>query len=143
MMKTRVLSLVVTMIFVVSISFAEDKITIEDTYGTWINSDYNVKQYGRAKEINHPDGTAEWYYRVTDIEPGFTLKYTIKDSWYDKEGNFWIKCTFYTIEENSTSYMLFKFSNSGKIRESVWSGVKYPDEMSPIGGNYRIHYRQE
>ena len=142
-MKTRMLFVLIALLFVVSVSFAGDKITIEDTYGAWINSDYNTEKYGRAKEINHPDGTSEWYYRVTDIEPCYTLKYSITDSWYDKEGNFWIKCIFYTIEENSTSYMIFKFSDSGKVRESVWSGVKYPDEMSPIGGNYSIYYRQE
>ena len=142
-MKTRMLVVLIALVLSESVSLSDDEITFEDTYGTWINSDYNTETYGRAKEINHPDGTAEWYYRVTDIKPCYTPKYTIKDSWYDKEGNLWIKCTFFTIEENTTSYMIFKFSNSGKVRESVWSGAKYPDEMSPIGGNYRIHYRQE
>jgi len=141
-MKIRVLYLIIPMIFVLSISFAENKITVEDIFGTWINSDYNEK-YGRAKEIHHPDGTSEWYSKETDTEHGYTLKYTITDIWYNEEGNLWIKSTFFTIEDSSTGYIIFKFSDSGKVRESVWSEAKYPDEMSPIGGNYAIHYRHE
>ena len=77
-------------------------------------------------------------------KPSFTFSYTLSDSWYDNEGNFWIKYTFYSFEEDGYSgYIIFKFSDSGKVRESVWSGAKYPDEMSQIGGNYAIHYRQE
>ncbi len=77
---------------------------------------------------------------------------TIIGSWYDKEGNLWIKWTIFWEEERSSykepvggdlySYGLFKFSDSGKTRESVRSAQDYPDEMSLIAGNYAIHYRQ-
>ena len=141
-MKTRILLLVLMLLFGISVSFAGDKITIEDTYGTWINSDYNEK-YGRAKEIHHPDGTSEWYGKITNTEPGYTLKYTITDSWYDKEGNLWITYTWFSIEEGTSGYIIHKFSDSGKVREKVSSSQDYPDEMSPIAGNYSILYRQE
>jgi len=141
-MKSKTFMLVITLLLATSVSFAEEKIRIEDTYGTWVNSDYNEK-YGWAKEIFHPDGTSEWYSKITDKKPSLTFSYTLSDSWYDNEGNFWIRYTFYTFEEDGYSgYKILKFSDSGKVRESVWSGVKYPDEMSPIGGNYAIHYRQ-
>ena len=151
-MKTRMLILVIILLFTVSVSFAGGKISIEDTYGTWVNADYNEKgQY--VKEIDHPDGTYVLYLKLTDTEPTWIGEKTIIDSWYDKEGNLWIKCTIFWEEERSsyerevggqsTSYRLYKYSDSGKVRESVWSYQDYPDEMSPIGGNYAIHYRQE
>jgi hypothetical protein len=40
-MKTRKLILAVIFIFATIVIFAGKKITFEDTYGTWINSDYN------------------------------------------------------------------------------------------------------
>ncbi len=151
-MKSRMLILVIILLFTVSVSFAGGKISIEDTYGTWVNADYNEKgQY--VKEIDHPDGTYDLYLKLTDTEPTWIGEKTIIDSWYDKEGNLWIKWTIFWEEERSSykqpvgsnpnSYGLFKFSDSGKVRESVRSNKDYPDEMSPIGGNYAIHYRQE
>ena len=142
-MKTRKLALLIVLLLMVSLSFADDKISIDDIYGIWINSDYNGNYPPRAKEIHHPEDTSEWYYRVTDSEPGYTFKYTRTDSWHDNEGNLWIKYTWYCNEDSTSGYMIIKLSDSGKTRESVYSEVKYPDEMSPIGGNYAIHYRQE
>ena len=146
------LILVIILLFTVSVSFAGGKISIDDIYGTWVNADYNEKgQY--AKEIDHPDGTYDCYQKLTDTEPTWIGEKTIIDNWYDKEGNLWIKWTIFWEEERSSykqpvgsnpnSYGLFKFSDSGKVRESVRSNKDYPDEMSPIGGNYAIHYRQE
>jgi len=141
-MKSVTLIFMIVLFFSISVSFAENKITTEDTYGTWINADYNEK-YGRAKEIHHPEGISEWYSKVKDTKPAFTLNYTLTDSYYDDVGNLWMKYTFLTIEDGSTGYIIFKFSESGKVRESVWMEARYPDEMSPIGGNYVIHYRKE
>jgi hypothetical protein len=151
-MKARTLILVVILLLATFVLFAGKKISIEEAYGTWVNSDYNEKgQF--AKEIDHPDGTYDLYQRLTDTEPTWIGEKTIKDSWYDKEGNLWIKWTIFWDEEKSsykravggggTYYGLFKFSDSGKVRESVRSAQDHPDEMSPIAGNYAIHYRQE
>jgi hypothetical protein len=145
-------ALVIVVLLAVSVSFAGDKISIDDIYGTWINADYNTKGQ-MAKVIEHPDGTYDRYLKVTDPEPTWIAEKTITGSWYDEEGNLWVKCTYFFEEERSsyqreeggkiTYYGLYKFSDSGKVRESVWSVQDYPDEMSPIGGNYEIHYRQE
>ncbi len=151
-MKTRTLILVIIFLVVISVLFAGKKISIEDTYGTWVNADYNTKGQ-MAKEIDYPNGTYAEYQQLTDTEPTWIGEKTIIDSWYDKEGNLWIKWTIFWDEEKSSYkkvvggggpwYGLFKFSDSGKVRESVRSNKDYPDEMSPIGGNYAIHYRQE
>ncbi|MHA2218900.1 MAG: hypothetical protein ACXACY_23505, partial [Candidatus Hodarchaeales archaeon] len=61
-MKTRmfVSILILALLFAVSVSFASDKIKIEDTYGTWVNSDYNTEvQF--AKIICYADGTIAVY----------------------------------------------------------------------------------
>jgi hypothetical protein len=148
-MKTRTLIFVIVLLFALFVSFAGDKISIEDIYGTWVNSDYNENAY-MGKAIEHPDGTYELFNKVTDTEPAWTRKEIITDSWYDKEGNLWISYTFeeiylYTVVDlpDFSGYGLYKFSDSGKVRENVWAQADYPDEMSPIGGNYSIHYRQE
>ncbi|HUT65974.1 MAG TPA: hypothetical protein VMZ05_07470 [Spirochaetota bacterium] len=150
-MKTRTYLSIFILLVAVLVLFAGKKISIEDTYGTWVNADYNEKGQ-MAKEIDHPDGTYDRYPKLTDTEPTWIAEKTITGSWYDEEGNLWVKCTYFFEEERSsfqyeegsllTYYGVYKFSDSGKIRESVWSVQGYPDEMSPIAGNYAIHYRQ-
>ena len=82
----------IVLFLAVSLSFGEDKISIDDIYGTWVNPDYNEKgQY--AKIINNPDGTYEWYSKDTDTEPAWTGQHTITDSWHDRKGNLWVKST--------------------------------------------------
>ena len=77
-MNARMLILVIILLLLFSLSFAGDKITIEDTYGTWVNSDYN-EVYKPAKSIYHSDGTYELYSKVTDTKPAVTGKNTITD----------------------------------------------------------------
>ena len=133
--------MIVILLFAVSLLFAEDAISIDDIYGTWVNADYNEKA-PRAKWIRHNDGTLELYNKVNDNETSYTGKETMTGSWYDEEGNLWTQSiTFFN--DGSMSYLLSKYSDSGNVWELVWSEAKYPDEMSPIGGNYSIYYRQE
>jgi len=143
-MNARTLVFMVAIILAVPISFAEDKIEIEDTYGTWVNSDYNEKGQD-AKVVINPDGTVVSYAKETDKEPKWTGQFTITDSWHDNEGNLWINREGIAVKTEQMSqyiYLLYKFSNDGTVCELVWSGADYPTEMSPIGGNYEIHYRQ-
>jgi hypothetical protein len=141
-MKTKTLILVVVLFFAVSLLFAEDEISVNDIYGTWVNADYNQKsQY--AKWINLPDGTYEVYNKIMGSEKDSSGKQTITDSWYDEEGNLWIQCIYERETDDTVAYVVYKLSDSGKIRETVWSKVDYPEEMSPIGGEYSLHYRQE
>ncbi len=77
-MKTRTLISVLIFIMAVLViaescatgqrAHVNKKISIDETYGTWVNSDYNEKgQY--AKEVDHPDGTYDLYQKLTDPEP--------------------------------------------------------------------------
>jgi hypothetical protein len=146
-MKPRVLVLVIALVLVVSLSFAGDKISLDDIYGTWVNSDYNEKAQS-AKIVSNPDGTELLYSKETDTEPAWTSESTITDYWYDEEGNLWVKYSWVNKEleasgYTSSGYSLSKYSDSGTVCESVWSQVDYPDEISPIGGNYEIYYRQK
>ncbi len=140
-MKSRMLILVIILLFTVSVSFAGGKISIEDTYGTWVNADYNEKgQF--AKVINNPDGTYEMYNKDTDTEPVWKDKYTVTDSWHDRKGNLWVKSTFVNDVTGLTGYKLSKYSKDGTTWENVWSAGDYPAEMSPIAGTHSILYRQ-
>ena len=140
-MKTRALVMVIVLLIVVSLLFAEDKISVDNTYGTWVNSDYNEKGQA-AKVVSNPDNTFEFYNTETHTETTWTAKITITDSWNDSEGNLWIKFIAYWNESDATSYYLSKHSNSGTVWEMVGSGIDYPKELSPIAGLYFILYRQ-
>ncbi|MHA2344572.1 MAG: hypothetical protein ACXADW_22170 [Candidatus Hodarchaeales archaeon] len=59
--------MVVVLLLVISLSFAEDKISIEDIYGTWVNSDYNEKGQIAKVVINH-DGSEFGYHNETSTE---------------------------------------------------------------------------
>jgi len=140
-MKIITMFLGIALLFAVSVSFAGDKITIEDIYGTWVNADYNEKGQMAIVVINH-DGTLLGYDKETSTEYYFKNDFTITDNWHDPEGNLWIKHIWVNNEENESGYALHKLSNSGKVKETIWSQIDYPDEISPIAGTYEIHYRQ-
>ena len=141
-MKTRMLVLLIALLVVVTLSFAGDKITINDIYGTWVNADYNEKGQA-AKVISNSDNTFEFYNADIHTEPTWTAKITITDNWNDSEGNLMIKFIADWTESGATSYYLSKHSNSGAVWEMVGSGVDYPEELSPIAGLYFILYRQQ
>jgi hypothetical protein len=84
-MKTRMF----VSILILALLFA-DKIKIEDTYGTWVNSDYNTEvQF--AKIICYADGTIAVYEKETDTEAKWIGQCAITNSWCDLEGNLWIE----------------------------------------------------
>ena len=143
-MKTRTsLSVIVLLLFAVSLLFAEDAISIDDIYGTWINPDYNDKGL-QAKVVINPDNTSQWYKRVTDTtDPDYEAAITFTDSWYDEEGNLWIKYTAVWSPKGNISYGLSMINQSGTVWEKVQSGVDYPEKLSPIAGTHSILYRQE
>jgi hypothetical protein len=142
-LKIRTLVLGIILLFTVSVSLAGDKISIDDIYGTWINSDYEWGVYEEVIILN-PDGTIVGYDMETDTEPEYTIQSTITDSWNDNEGNLWIEYEGPGVGVFGDFYIywLNKFSNKGTVWESVFSFVDYPDELSPIGGIYIIYYRQ-
>ncbi len=142
-MKTRRLLSIFILLVAVLVLFAGKKISIEDTYGTWVNSDYSVSAEAEVIICN-PDETVIGYSKATDTDIDWTLQYTITDSWYDDEGNLCVKYegAVDRVQTSSHLYFLNKFSNDGTVWELVWSGVDYPTEMSRIGGNYTIYYRQ-
>jgi hypothetical protein len=143
-MKPTTLILVIVLFIAVSISFADDKITIEDTYCAWVNADYNERSES-ALVIFNPDGSAVGYAKDTDTEIYWTAQLTITDSWRDEDGNLWIKREGNLVYWARThfEYWLEKYSSDGSVWELVWRESGYPTEMSLIGGNYGIYYRQE
>ncbi len=141
-MKLRTLILVVILIFATFVLSAGKKISIEETYGTWINSEYNEKGI-EALVVMTSDGKIARYNSEKDTDPLWTGNYTVTDSWYDRKGNLWIKRTFDSdTHDDFIGYELSKYSNSGKVWEAVWQSSGYPTEMSPIAGTYEIRYRQ-
>jgi len=141
-MKSGKLIITIAFLFTVSLIYAEDKISIGDTYGTWLNADYNFSGQN-AKILITPEGIVEEYNKDTDTEPIYRSQRTITASWHDSDGNLWMKCKLVELDMGEKRYELDKFSDFGKVWELVWRGSDFPDEMSPIGGSYEIHYRQD
>jgi hypothetical protein len=148
--KVRTLVLILILVFaelIIAGSCATGKKTYISTNdalkklsGTWVNSDYNEKGQ-MAKVIINPDGTELGYDKETSTDYYYKEEFTITDTWYDPEGNLWIKSIWVNVF-NESGYELLKLSNSGKVMEIVWSSVDYPDELSPLAGTYGIYYHQ-
>ena len=143
-MKTRTsLLMIALLLFAISLLFAEDAIFVDDIYGTWVNADYNEKGIN-AKVVINPDNTSQWYKRVTDTtDPDYEAAIVFTDSWYDEDGNHWIKFTTTWSFKGNTTYWLSMINESGTVWEKVQSGSDYPEELSPIAGTHSIFYRQE
>lgn len=143
-MKTKMFASIVILVllFPISVSFASDNIKIEDTYGTWVNTDYNTKvQF--AKIICYADGAIAVYEKESDTEPKWIGKCVITNSWCDLNGNLWIKreVTYKLTGQIVKSYWLEKYCNDCTKREYVWSNLVCPTELSQQKDKYAIHYR--
>ncbi len=79
-MKTRKLLISIILLSTSLLLFAVDKITIDQTYGTWVNSDYNYSGQN-AKITITPEGIVEEYNKDTDEDPIYRSKRTITDRW--------------------------------------------------------------
>ncbi len=108
--------------------------------GTWINPEYDARPIG-AKGVFHQDGSVDIYNKTTDASVRDHMKYTIEEAWYDRDGNIWYKATYVKIGEYGSGYELGKLSDNATVWESVFSRVKYPEELDPMR-NYFIYYRQ-
>jgi hypothetical protein len=108
--------------------------------GTWINSEYDGRPID-AKVFVHQDGTTDNYNKTTDVGPRDHNKYTIEEAWYDRDDNIWYKARYMEIGEIGSGYELGKLSDNVTVWESVFSRVKYHEELDPIR-NYFIYYRQ-
>jgi beta-lactamase regulating signal transducer with metallopeptidase domain len=114
-------------------------------FGTWINPDGATQEMG-AKVVFFPEYRELWYVRPSDSTPNMETRSAIEETWTDADGNFWYKGRhegdFYPSKKAAWNcYWLIKINASGTTLEFVESGVRYPEEMSPIGGSYTIYYK--
>jgi hypothetical protein len=142
-MKSIALVLVITLIFAASVSFAEDKISIDPVVGTWVNPDYDkISKLGKI--IIKPDFTREAFWDPTRKELPETYTFIVDESWSDAEGNIYYKLTFKT-SWGLITYELWKLDSSQKALESMAGAyrVEHPKAIKPGHASYNIHYRQE
>ena len=109
----------ICLLVVAPILFAEDykkEIPVEEAMKafcvTWINVS-DPKNYCQ-KDIYYNNGKYEWYWIITDTEPGFTGTFKIEKAWKDGEGNTWF--TVWRTYKGGT-WALNKVSNSGTVLE--------------------------
>jgi hypothetical protein len=131
--------------------------TIEEMYGTWVNSLYSGSKYRyitnkQAKIIINSDGIIAKYHSEIDLTGGIdpplkkstvpneTYSFSIEDSWIDREGNSWFKVSCFS-NRNEIHYELWKLSNSGKTYELVVKDKDYPKEIDPNDSTYHVFYR--
>ena len=153
-MKTRMFAsiLILVLLFVVSVSFAEDKTPVDQFFGTWVNEDYNEVRMQWEKVTLNPDGTFDYYNNSNDTKPFMSGTFILKDSWIDSEGNLWILEDEYVgtyFEGKKVSeYLINKISKSGTTLECISNNQKigrHPEEkdLNPNDSSYRVYYRQE
>jgi hypothetical protein len=141
-MKSVTLVLVITLLFAASVSFAEDKISIDPVVGTWVNTDYDkISKWGKIIII--PDFTREIFWDPTRKELPETYTFIVDESWSDTEGNIYYTLTVKTAWGLIT-YELWKLDSSQKVLESMAGAyrVEHPKAIKPGHASYNIHYRQ-
>jgi hypothetical protein len=136
-MKTRTLIFIVIFLLAITFSFADD---VEKCYGTWINTEYDKIIKNSARVIIKSDGTAEYYWFISDKTPHVSASYSVTDSWKDTEGN-----TYFNIYEEAKHqgwspiyYTLWKLSVTGEILETEFTTWDYPTELDTNSYYYRI-----
>ena len=164
-MKTRKLILSVILILAVlgfvgnsttpKNAYAQEKPTIEDLVGTWVNE----KSIQHVKWIIKPDGNVERYKYIDSKWPTHPFKILIiKDSWVDKDGNKYLKALCREVVGGEPIgcywFSLWRTNELGTVLE--WNAIedfeprlddvpeKYPTEIDPNSYDfiYRIYYRQ-
>jgi len=114
-------------------------------YGTWINEEKD-KEGGGAKIILFPDGRESAYPHIADVQPAYEGRYTMEESWIDRQGNRWYKRkgTFWPHAGGTATeeYELIRINREGTVMEWATAGYGYPDKVEPVNSpNYRIWYR--
>jgi hypothetical protein len=143
-MKSIALVLVITLIFTASVSFTEDKISIEPVVGTWINTDYDkIDKWG--KFIIKSDFTIEAFDDPARGALPATFTFIVDESWSDAEGNIYYKVTIKRPGYGRITYELWKLHSSQKVLESMAGAfaVEHPKAIKPGHASYNIHYRQQ
>ena len=141
-MKTRKLVSILILVLAVFVLLAGGS-KKEEYYGTWVNTDYDVTNFIRAKTIHNHDGTLIKYMSTSDTKPYKTATFTIEDKWTDSEGNIWYKILYTETEQILSNFELTKISDNGTTLELVISIIDYPTEIDPrYDVTYLIYYRQ-
>ena len=147
--KTLVLSCVICLIALIILgscatSQNPDKMVFERFCGTWVNTEYEGKEWPPVKVIYKPDGTLTIYTYLHDTASYGRATYTVEKRWADSEGNSWYHIKMqWAWGSTSYQYMLFKLDKYTTILEYNYSGTKYPDTVDPKDwhSDYRIYYR--
>ena len=149
-MKSMALIVVLVLFFMSSLIFAEDvknaiseKEFFQVFSDTWVNEDYLGTVYEKQKVINYSDGKWEEYNLIKDAQPYHYGIYTMDAIWVDSNDDIGYKARRECLVHGTKYFILGKINNFSTVWEYVWSGVDYPNEVSLIGGNYMIYYRQE
>ena len=117
-------------------------------WGTWANAEYEGTAEFSAKFVIFPDGRMLEYDQLSSTKTELEGKFDIEETWTDAEGNHWYKgqgmwvVTEAIQPEPELWYFMHKINPAGTVLESVFSNVREPEEMSPLGGFYGIRYRQ-
>ncbi len=119
-------------------------------YGTWVNKEYEGRADLAAKFVSDQPGKGLMYDHLSDSKPSDQAEYAITEAWTDSDGNHWYKTrwtnwSYPELPQNPVykGFSLIRINASGSVYEEVWSMAGYPEELSPIGGNYGIWHRQE
>lgn len=118
--------------------------------GTWVNEEYGgVSNMRSQKLVIFAEGRELDYRNIPDTEPEFEGRFTLERTWVDEEGSHWYKMRYranyypYRETESWGGYALTRVNAEGAVLEGVNAGAGYPEQMSVIGGDYGVYYRQE
>ncbi len=130
-------------------AYAQEKPTIEDIAGTWVNTEMTMD-----KIVYKTDATWSHYTYLTVDIPTFEGTFTIEDILVDKKGNKFFKVIKKPSSINMYIFELVRINESGTVLELIVRddfeyksrddiSEKFPSEINPrsLEGTYLIMYR--
>jgi hypothetical protein len=120
------------------------KATVDDLYGTWVNSEYEELRSNRHPSVLEmsENGIFTDYVQLKNTRWIFTGQFDIDESWQNRDGTIGYRIAV-RYPGTETMYTLRRLSRDGSVLELNWGAEAYPDTINTEDEGYRIYYRQK
>jgi hypothetical protein len=120
------------------------KASVEDLYGTWVNSEYEELRSNRHPSVLEmsENGIFTDYVQLKNTRWIFTGYFDIDEYWQNRDGTIGYRIAV-RYPGTEPMYTLRRLSRDGSVLELNWSTESYPDRIDTEDEGYRIYYRQK
>jgi beta-lactamase regulating signal transducer with metallopeptidase domain len=118
-------------------------------FGTWISEQNDRSpRYSISKAVITPGGRELQYRHIGDVEPGKEYRFTVEETWIDREGDHWYKerwasWVYPSGAGRQEQFALGRVSGGGTVLERVSAQYGCPPELGELGPKYEILHKRE